>query len=148
MKKEYIENDIDNPKYLFSGSPFLLEYLEPRKARDKNHNPLNEDIAVYLTSSWIIASAYSFGKNSKYHGSFGTDRIDGNPYVFFENDNLDDEEIGYIYVFENDSKKFIHNGGKSLQYRCHEKITPIEIITVKFKDYKDLYNIENRKKMK
>ncbi len=148
MKNEYIENNLDNPKYLFAGSPLLLEYLEPRKAYDENHNPLNEDTAVYLTSSWIIASAYSFGKNEKYSGSFETDRIDGNPYVFFENDNLDEEEIGYIYVFEKNSDKFIHNGGRSLQYRCHEKITPIEIITVKFRDYKDLYNIENRKKVK
>ena len=101
----------------------IEEILKPRKAYDENHNPLNEDTAVYLTSSWIIASAYSFGKNEKYSGSFETDRIDGNPYVFFENDNLDEEEIGYIYVFEKNSDKFIHNGGRSLQYRCHEKIT-------------------------
>ena len=148
MRIEYIENDLDNPKYLFAGSPYLLEYLEPRKAKDENHNPLNEDTAVYLTSSWIIASAYCFGKNPEYHGHFETNRIDGNPYVFFENDNLDDEQIGYIYVFEKNNDKFIHNGGRSLQYRCHEKITPIEIITVKFKDYKDLYNIENRRKLK
>ena len=146
MKNEYIENNLDNPKYLFAGSPFLLEYLEPRKAHDENHNPLNEDTAVYLTSSWIIASAYSFGKNPEYHGRFETNRIDGNPYVFFENDNLDDESIGYIYVFEKNSDKFIHNGGKSLQYRCHEKIIPIDIVTIKFEDYKDLYTIENRKK--
>ena len=84
MKNEYIENNLDNPKYLFAGSPLLLEYLEPRKAYDENHNPLNEDTAVYLTSSWIIASAYSFGKNEKYSGSFETDRIDGNPYVFLK----------------------------------------------------------------
>ncbi len=147
MKNKYIENDLDNPQYLFAGSPYLLEYLEPRKANDETHNPLNEDTAVYLTSSWIIASAYSFGKNPNYHGNFETNRIDGNPYVFFENDNLDDEEIGYIYVFEKEDDKFIHNGGRSLQYRCHEKITPIDIITIRFKDYKNLYDIENRKKL-
>ena len=39
MKNEYIENNLDNPKYLFAGSPLLLEYLEPRKAYDENHNP-------------------------------------------------------------------------------------------------------------
>lgn len=148
MKNEYIENDLDNPKYLFAGSPYLLKYLEPRKANDENHNPLNEDTAVYLTSSWIIASAYSFGKNSNYHGHFETNRIEGNPYVYFENDNLDDDEIGYIYVFERKNDKFIHNGGRSLQYRCHEKIAPIDMITIRFKDYKNLYNIENRRKLK
>ena len=62
----------------------IEEILKPRKAYDENHNPLNEDTAVYLTSSWIIASAYSFGKNEKYSGSFETDRIDGNPYVFMK----------------------------------------------------------------
>ena len=146
MKKEYIENDLDNPKYLFSGSPYLLKYLEPRKANDINHNPLNEDVAIYLTSSLLIASAYSFGKSSKYNGQFETDRREGIPYVSFENDSLDDEEIGYIYVFKKDSNNFIHNGGSSLQYRCHEKIMPIEIIPIQFKDYKDFYNIEKRKR--
>ena len=148
MNYEYIENNLDNPKYLFAGSSYLLEFLEPRKASDAYHNPLNEDVAVYLTSSLLIASAYSFGRNQKYNGQFETDRIESLPYVYFENDYLDDDEIGYIYVFKNDSNKFIHNGGSSLQYRCHEKIVPIEIIPIKFKDYKNLYNIENRKKTK
>lgn len=46
MENAYIENDLDNPKYLFAGSPYLLEYLEPRKAKDENHNPLNEDKSI------------------------------------------------------------------------------------------------------
>lgn len=144
MKREYLENDLDNPKYLFSGSPILLEYLEPRKARDDNHNPLNEDTAVYLTSSLVIASAYSFGRNEKYKGMFATDRIDGMPYVCFENDLLDGNTTGYIYVFENDKEKFIHNGGESLQYRSHEKIKPIDTICIEYKDFKGFYEIKNK----
>lgn len=145
LKNKYLENNLDNPKYLFSGSPYLLEYLEPRKANDENHNPLNEDFAIYLSSSLIIASAYSFGKNPNYVGDFETDRINGNPYVYFENDCLSDEEIGYIYVFEYDKEKFVHNGGRSLQYRCHQKIKPKEIFIIKFKEYKNLYDIRNQK---
>jgi hypothetical protein len=147
LKLEYIENDLDNPKYLFSGSPLLLDYLEPQLAKDENHNPLNEDNAVYLTSSLTIASIYAFGDNlkpqdSNYPVEYATNRVNGLPYVELLNANLDDDLEGYLYVFKNNAS-FIHNGGPSLQYRSHNKIKPYDIIKIKFKDFKQFYNIKN-----
>lgn len=45
-------NDIENPKYLFHGSPKLLEMIEQRQSHDSNNNKLNEDFAVFLTPSF------------------------------------------------------------------------------------------------
>ena len=44
---EYLEQDIWNPKYLFHGSPYEIDVLEPRKSTD-DQNKENEDYAVFL----------------------------------------------------------------------------------------------------
>lgn len=61
-----------------------------------------------------------------------------------DNVNIDDELEGYVYVFNyNDS--YIHVD-RSIQYKCHENVAPIDVIRVKFKDFKKYYIInENRK---
>ena len=51
MIEEYLNQDINNPKYLFHGSSKLLEKLEPRQSKDK-YNAENEDCAIFL-SSWL-----------------------------------------------------------------------------------------------
>ena len=43
----YLEQDIWNPKYLFHGSPYEIDVLEPRKSTD-DQNKENEDYAVFL----------------------------------------------------------------------------------------------------
>ena len=57
---KYFNNDINNPIFLFHGSPKQLETIEQRLAHDSNGNKENEDFAVFMTSSFIIASAYAF----------------------------------------------------------------------------------------
>ena len=61
-----------------------------------------------------------------------------------DNVNIDDELESYIYVFNyNDSYTHVD---RSIQYKCHENVTPIDVIKIKFKDFKKYYIInENRK---
>lgn len=147
MKKEYIENDLENPKYLFHGSPKLLETIEQRQSHDSNGNKDNEDFAVFLTSSFIIASAYAFKDKIKeesydlnWNFDFGINNS-GEIYIDMDNVRINDDLIGYIYVFPfNDS--YEHNN-KSIQYKCYENITPIDVIEVRLKEFKSFYNITN-----
>ena len=48
------------PKYLFHGSPKFLKTIEQREAMDSSGNFENEDFAVFLTSSFLVATAYAF----------------------------------------------------------------------------------------
>lgn len=58
--KEYINNDLFAPKYLFRGSPKFLKTIEQREEKDSSGNFENEDFAVFLTSSFLVATAYAF----------------------------------------------------------------------------------------
>ena len=46
MLEKYLNQDINNPKYLFHGSSFKLDKLEPRQSKD-NENKDNEDNAIF-----------------------------------------------------------------------------------------------------
>lgn len=149
MKKEY-NNDYKNPLFLFHGSPKLLKTIEPRKAHDSSGNKYNEDCAIYLTPSIIMASAYAFkdkikemSKDKKWNFNIGYDSLRGEVVVEMENVNIDDDLIGYIYVFPFNSK--YEHQRNSLQYKCFEKIKPVDIIKVRFGDYKKYYNIKETK---
>lgn len=45
--KEYINNDLFAPEYLFHGSPKFLKTIEQREAMDSSGNFENEDFAVF-----------------------------------------------------------------------------------------------------
>ena len=46
---EYLEQDIWNPKYLFHGSPYEIDILEPRKSTDVQ-NKENEEKSFQKSS--------------------------------------------------------------------------------------------------
>lgn len=144
---EYLKQDINDPKYLFHGSPKILESIEPKQSHDSSKNPDNEDYAVFLTSSLLIASAYAFKDKIKeismdldWDFSIGQDEY-GNLFINMNNVRLDDELIGYIYIFSFNSN--YENNGNTIQYKCYEEIRPIDILKVKFKDFKTYYSITN-----
>lgn len=146
--EEYYNNDINNPKYLFHGSPKLLETIEQRQAHDARGNKYNEDFAVFLTSSFIIASAYAFKDKIKeisselnWNFDIGYDAETEEVNIIFENVNIDDEMEGYIYVFPFDEN--YEHYGQSIQYKCHENIKPIDIVKIRFADFKKYYCIKN-----
>lgn len=146
MLEKYMNNDLNNPIYLFHGSPLLLSELEKRQSHDSNGTKENEDLAVFLTSSFIIASAYAFKDKIQeisdeldYDFEIGRDADSGTLIINMNNVNIDDNMEGYIYVIPYDEAYEHH--GRSIQYKSHDNIKPIETIKIKFGDYKQFYNI-------
>ena len=142
----YIGNSLTNPKFLFHGSPKRLEVIEQRQAHDSNGIKENEDFAVFMTSSFIIASAYAFKDKIKemsegldWDFKIGIDDDTGKIFVVMDNVNVDDELEGYIYVFDYDDS-YTHEG-RSIQYKCHKNVVPIDVVSIKFKDFKKYYSI-------
>ena len=145
---KYETNDLQNPKYLFYGSHKILEVVEKRQIHDSNNNQDNKDFAVFLTSSFVIATAYAFKEKIKelsdglnWHFEIGYDANNDKVYVKMNNVNINDDIEGYIYVFPFD-EKYEHQKN-SIQYKCHEKIKPIDIVKVKFSEYKQYYIINS-----
>lgn len=146
----YINNELLNPKYLFHGSPYELNIIERRQSHDSSGNKDNEDYAVFLTSSFIVATAYAFmdtikNNSEELEPSFeiGYDADKNKIYINFDNVNIYDDIEGYVYVVPFDESYEHH--GRSIQYKSHVDLKPIDIIKVKFSDYKDYYNINNLK---
>ena len=143
---EYISNSINNPRYLFHGSPKKLKIVEQRQAYDSNGNLENEDYAVFLTSSFLIASAYAFKDTIKklsdgldWNFEIGYNLENDKINIRMDNVNVDDEIVGYIYVFHfNVDYEHTEN---SIQYKCHKNIKPIDVVKVKFSDFKKYYSI-------
>ena len=149
----YIGNSLTNPKFLFHGSPKRLEVIEQRQAHDSNGTKENEDYAVFMTSSFIIASAYAFKDKIKemsegldWNFEIGRDDNTGQISVIMDNVNVDDELEGYIYVFDYDNS-YTHEGS-SIQYKCHKNVVPIDVVSIKFKDFKNYYYININKENK
>lgn len=146
----YLSNDLQKPIYLFHGSPRLLDTIEQRQAHDSNGNAENEDFAVFLTSSFIIASAYAFKDRIKelsdgldWNFDIGYDVDNNEVNIKFENVNIDDDIEGYIYVFPFNEN--YEHPGRSIQYKCHENIIPVDVVKVKFADFRRYYQIDNQK---
>ncbi len=146
----YFNNDLSNPLYLFHGSPKLLDTIEQRQAYDSNDNIDNKDYAVFLTSSFIIASAYAFkdrikelSKGLDYNFDIGYNPDNNEVNIIFENVNTNDDMEGFIYVFPYDQSYEHH--GRSIQYKCHNNVKPIDVVKVRFVDFKDFFQINNTK---
>lgn len=56
-----------------------------------------------------------------------------------DNISIDNDMEGYIYVFPFD--KSYEHFEKSIQYKCHKDIKPVDIVKIKFSDFKYYYNI-------
>ena len=101
--KDYLNQDINNPKYLFHGSPKKLDKIIPQKSYDSN-NSENIDDAIFLTSIFLISTAYSF-KDTIKQNSFGLDwdfninNTNSLPIMKMKNVKIDNNIIGYVYVF-------------------------------------------------
>ena len=150
---KYLSNSLTNPTFLFHGSPKKLEVVEQRQAHDSNGNGENEDFAVFMTSSFIIASAYAFKDKIKemsegldWNFEIGVDSDTGEINVVMDNVNVDDELEGYIYAFNFDDS-YTHEGN-SIQYKCHRNVVPIDIVNIKFKDFKNDYTINGNRQNK
>lgn len=148
--EDYLKQDIFNPNYLFHGSPYEIEKLEPRQAID-NVNKENEDNAIFLTSWFINATAYAFRNRLKEINecwSFQMNNKGELPAMFFEVENLPDDLYGYVYVFAKGSDMIKDDDECTTQYRCHHSLEPIDVVKVYYKDFAKYFNREETKKLK
>ena len=145
----YLNQDINNPKYLFHGSPKKLDIIIPNKGIDSNNNIDNIANAIFLFPSFLKATPYAFKDTIKSN----SDELDWNfeitnnneyPLMTMYNVNIDDNIIGYIYVFNKD--KTIIKDNDTYQYKCYHSLKPMDIIKVKYKDYKKYYKVINSSK--
>lgn len=141
---KYINQDINDPIYLFHGSPKRLSELVPQSATDSLGNKNNIATAVFLFPSFLKATPYAFKDTIKdmsenLDWSFSIPNNDELPIMKMENVNIDENIIGYIYVFKKDDKMI--KDEKTYQYKCYEKLIPIDIVEIKYKDYSHLYEV-------
>lgn len=146
FNNEYFNQDLNNPQWLFHGSPKMLEKLVPQLSHDSDNNKVNIDNAVFVTSSFMISSAYSFKDTIKEFSSglkygFSISNYETRPVMTMENVKVLDNFIGYIYVFVNDGT-FKNDPTGSLQFKSYKELIPVFVKEIQFKDYKELYEIK------
>ncbi len=147
--EKYKNNDINNPKYLFHGSPHKLDKLVPKQSHDSLNQINNIDNAVFLFPLPEKASAYSFKDTIKQNSmgleyDFSIPNNNSEIVMYMKNVNIDENIIGYIYVIEM-TPDYIKDEN-SLQYKSHKEIIPIDIIEVKYQDFADCYYVDNQKR--
>ena len=148
MIEEYLNQDINNPKYLFHGSPKKLSILEPKLTNDSNHNKNNIATAIFLFPSFLKSTSYAFKDtikklSSELDWNFEISNNNTYPLMIMENVNVFDDIIGYIYVFKKDNSMIKDNN--TYQYKCYHQLVPIDIIKVKYQEYKKYYKVINKK---
>lgn len=148
--KEYLEQDIWKPRYLFHGSPYEIDILEPRKSTDVQ-NKVNEDNAIFLTSWFINATAYAFRnklKKMNEHYNFKMNNNGELPAMNFQVEKLPNDLYGYVYVFNKTDDMIKDNHEYVTQYRCYHKLRPIDVVKVYYKDFADYFSRELLQKSK
>lgn len=131
--------------HYFHGSPKLLEVLSTNQSHDSSNNEVNIDNALFLTDSFFIASAYAFKdslKDNKLKYNFNIKSRLELPIMTMENVVENDDIEGYIYVFEK-TNEIINEPVGSVQYKSYKELKPIDIIKIKYKDFKFLYEVND-----
>lgn len=66
------------------------------------------------------------------------------PLMTMENVNIDENIIGYVYVFLIDDDMIKDND--SYQYKCYRLKKPIDVIEVIYRDFKNYYCVKKNSK--
>lgn len=147
MIEKYIKQDLNLPKYLFHGSPELLDNIEIRKSHDSSGASHNIDTAVFLTSSFLLATAYAFKDKIKQVSidkgldyNFKIDSYGKFPIMSMNNVSIPENLEGYVYVFQYD-EKIKNDPIESLQYKSYTNLKPIDTVKVNYEDFKSLYEV-------
>lgn len=144
-KDEYLNQDINHPKYLFHGSPKKLKIIEKRQSHDSSDNKNNISDAIFLFPSFLKATPYAFKDTIKENSSsLNWNFIIPNSFdpilMEMENVNIDYDIVGYIYVFKYDDSMI--KDENSYQYKCFKDyLVPYDVIEVKYKDYMKYYRV-------
>lgn len=152
MLEKYLEQEksIDDPVYLFHGSPKKLEKVIPQQSYDYGENQINIAKAVFLFPSFLKATPYAFkdtiksnSKDLKFYFNIPNDNTF--PLMYMENVNIDENMVGYVYVFKKDDSMVKDDEEGSYQYKCYRELTPIDVVEVCYKDYDKYYEVSNKK---
>lgn len=144
---EYLNQDIDSPKYLFHGSCMKLSKLTPQLSHDSNGDINNIATAVFLFPSFLKSTPYAFKDTIKLNSSgwsFDIPNGDEFPLMTMSGVNIDEDIIGYIYVFLKDDDMI--KDSDSYQYKCYKELVPIDIVEVCYKDYMKYYEVISKRK--
>ena len=146
----YLSQDINNPRWLFHGSPRLFDKAIPKQSHDSSGNSVNIANAVFLFPDFLKVTPYAFKETIKANSGIGC-RFEipsgkEDYLMIMKNVNIDENIVGYIYVFDYDDK--IKKDDKTLQYKSYEELTPIDIVPICYKDYKEYYQIIGQYKHK
>lgn len=144
--EEYLNQSEDNPKYLFHGSPIPLTEIKPMQSHDDSGNKNNIEEAVFLFPLFEKSVPYAFKdtiKSQNKYSKFIISNHNDDVLMTMENVGVDDELEGYIYVFENNEK--IKKDERSLQYKSYDSLKAIDVIKVKYGNFKDRFEIINNK---
>ena len=145
MFEEYIKQDIYNPKFLYHGSANKIDILEIRQSTD-TENKENEDTAIFLTSSFITATAYAFSRKLKEINDYYSFSINNNgklPAMIFEVDSIPDNLEAYVYIFEKDDNMIKDKHDSTTQYRCYHNLKTQKVIKVDYNDFKKYFKRVN-----
>lgn len=151
MLEKYLNHDMDNPDYLFHGSPLKLFELEPNISHDSNQNMDNISNAIFLFPSLLKATPYAFKDIIKSNSEglewdFEIPNTNDYPLMIMKNVNIEDHIKGYIYVFQKDSSMI--KDEDTYQYKCYHNLKPIDIIEVEYKDFKQYFKVVNSENVK
>ena len=147
--QKYLNQNIDSPTYLFHGSPKLLSELHPSQSYDADGNEQNIANAIFLFPSFLKATPYSFKDTIKSASdglkwNFEITNSNTLPLMTMENVNINENIIGYVYVFLKDDDMVKDND--SYQYKCYKSKKPIDIIKVTYRDFKSYYCVKTSNK--
>ena len=125
-----------------------LSILDPKLTNDSNHNKNNIATAIFLFPSFLKSTPYAFKDtikklSSELDWNFEISNNNTYPLMIMENVNVFDDIIGYIYVFKKDNSMIKDNN--TYQYKCYHQLVPIDIIKVKYQEYKKYYKVINKK---
>lgn len=115
--------------YLFHGSPYKIERLQPRQAHDTAYE-VGCQTAVYATDSLDMAICFALGVE----GDEDAERIMLPAYgkkMLFKNCHPRYGQKGYVYVLKRDG--FTHAMGS--QWVSYTEQTPVEIMEIEVDDY-------------
>ena len=147
---KYMEQDIDHPIYLFHGSCEKIDKVIPHLSHDSDGSSHNIDNAIFLFPSFLKSTPYAF-MNSIIENSenqdwdFEVPNDSSYPIMRMTNVNIDEDMVGYIYVFKKEEDMYKDEEHKSsYQYKCYHELIPIDVVEIRFKDFEQYYEIVNR----
>ena len=116
----------------------------PQESHDSNNNSNNLATAVFLFPSFLKATPYAFKDTIKELSNdkkwnFEIPNDDSYPLMRMSNVNLDDDILGYVYVFSKDDSMI--KDEDSYQYKCFKKIKPVDIVPVRYGDFSSDYEV-------